>query len=500
MFVGSLVVFGALGSIWALSTPLGASPDEPVHVMRAASVVRGDAGGRSVATPSPGAGIMSAVDYPVTIPQSYAESYLFAACYVFQPDVTADCQPPANTSETPTTTSIYVGSYPPLYYAIVGGPSLVWPADPGIYAMRILSVLLGSTLLSCGVVCARRVDRLGGGSGFVFVGVALAVTPMAIFLMATVNPSGFEVTSAFAAWWGGLALVRAARARSVSRADVALCAVPGMALAWSRPTGLVVLAAIVATVAVFEADKTSLLTLVGDRRVVVAGAAMVVVVLGAAVWSVEAKSLSSFIGAPEPGISKLDAAWRSIQRLPDQAGQMIGRFGWLDTPLPRPALWAWGAAVVALLVSGLWLARWRQRLGIALAIVATIGISTTSEALRAEELGFIWQGRYSLPLAIGIPVLAAVAIGDSRRVTGRLRTVVLVATVAIVPYGQLLAHLASARRYATGVSSPLLAFLTSSTWQPPLPLWVLLALVGAAVAAYGAWLVLLVNRSSEARD
>jgi hypothetical protein len=493
VFGVSFALLGLLGSIWAVSTPLGASPDEPTHAVRAAAVARGDVGGRSIATPSTDPDVLSLVDYAVTVPESYATSYLLVVCYVFRPDVTADCQPLANSSQTPTDTSTYVGSYPPVYYALVGWPSLWWPADPGMYVMRILSVLLGAALLALGVVCAREVDRFGGSSGFVFVGVALAITPMVIFLMSTINPSGFEVASAFATWWGGLALLSAARARAVSSADLVRFSVPAVLLAWSRPTGLVTLAAIIVTVAVFRADRASIRSLVHDRRAQAVGAATAVVVAGAGLWLIQAQALDSFLGAPVPGLTKLEAAWQSLERLPDRLGQTIGRFGWLDTPLPRTALWSWGAAVFALLLVGSWHANWRQRSGIAVVILAVVGMPTVSEALRVDEFGFIWQGRYSLPLAIGIPVLSAVALGDARRVDGRARTGIVVGTVAIVAYGQLLAHLGSARRYITGVDAPMLDFLTASTWQPPVAPGLLLAITCVVIAGYGWWFVALMN-------
>src|SRR5690606_4383154 len=63
VFLASVAVFVALGSVWVLATPPEASPDEPEHTMRAAAVARGDVGGRSVVTPSPGPGQVNRVEY-----------------------------------------------------------------------------------------------------------------------------------------------------------------------------------------------------------------------------------------------------------------------------------------------------------------------------------------------------------------------------------------------------------------------------------------------------
>ena len=46
-----------------------------------------------------------------------------------------------------STVSTYVGRYPPLYYAIVGLPSLAWHTDVAGYLMRLVSGLLSVLFL-----------------------------------------------------------------------------------------------------------------------------------------------------------------------------------------------------------------------------------------------------------------------------------------------------------------------------------------------------------------
>jgi hypothetical protein len=48
----------------------------------------------------------------------------------------------------------YVGRYPPLYYAIVGLPSLVWHTNTAVYMMRLLSGLLCALLLGLAIALA----------------------------------------------------------------------------------------------------------------------------------------------------------------------------------------------------------------------------------------------------------------------------------------------------------------------------------------------------------
>lgn len=487
VFLVSVAVFVALGSVWALATPPEASPDEPMHTMHAAAVVRGDVGGRSVVTPSPGPGVINSVDYVVRIPESYASLPAVPACYAFRPDATADCAPPLGTRMDIVETSVHVGSYPPVYYALVGWPSLFLAASPGVYAIRFVSLLVCAALLASGVVAARETARGGAAC----IGIALAVTPMVVFLASAVNPNSLEVAAGFATWAGCFALLRSARAGLVSSGSLLRAAVPAVLVAWARPTGVVTLAIIAATAAVAEADLRSVRRLLKDRRVVVAAVVVGVAALGALCWVVLARSFSGFLGSPQPDLSAFEAGRQSLAYVPRRLEEMVGWFGWLDVRLPHVVPWVWGAAVLLLTVAGLWAGRARQRLAVVVLLAAALSVSTGSETLRAAEYGWIWQGRYSLPLLVGLPLMCAMFVDDRGALPRRALAWAMAASAVLVVCSFVLAHATSMRRYLTGVSAPLWDHLDASTWSPPLPPYLLL--VGAAVtaAAYVGWLGLL---------
>ena len=87
------------------------------------------------------------------------------------------------------------------------------------------------------------------------------------------------------------------------------------------------------------------------------------------------------------------------------------------------------------------------------------------EAAGAHEAGFIWQGRYSLPLAVGVPIIAGVGVGSSETAArlGRRLALVLVASLAVA---QILAFAQAIRRYAVGAHGPLW-FFGHEQWSPP---------------------------------
>src|SRR3954470_20131928 len=126
-------LLSALSAVWALATPISGSPDEPAHIVRAASVVRGEL----VGTPSPDGHV-------VTVPRYIADTQR-ATCFAFLPRVTANCpgQDVDNRGAAIISTTA-PGLYNPLYYYVVGWPSLLSADDAGIYAMRIVSGILSS--------------------------------------------------------------------------------------------------------------------------------------------------------------------------------------------------------------------------------------------------------------------------------------------------------------------------------------------------------------------
>ena len=168
--------------------------------------------------------------------------------------------------------------------------------------------------------------------------------------------------------------------------------------------------------------------------------------------------------------------------------EMIGVFGWLETRAPGVTYLVWLLALGAILALALALASARFVWALLAATAATVVIPVVVEAAGAHEAGFIWQGRYSLPLAVGVPIIAGVGVGSSEtaRRLGRRLALVLVAGLAVA---QILAFAQAIRRYAVGARGPLWIF-GHEQWSPPGTAPVLI--VGFALAiAVGLWWVVL---------
>jgi hypothetical protein len=156
----------------------------------------------------------------------------------------------------------------------------------------------------------------------------------------------------------------------------------------------------------------------------------------------------------------------------------------------------WVFAFGALL--GLALLAWQRRflLVAGATAVVTVGAPLLFETLQADQVGFFWQGRYSMPIALGVPVLLAMSVATRRprpdiqgmeRLVGAIAIAVVVAQVAA--FGQAL------RRNTVGYNGAL-DFLVHPDWKPPLPAWLLTVLYLVVVSAFAWWVT---SRTPETR-
>jgi len=479
----SFAVLSFLGGLWAVSSPLMSGPDEGAHTIKAVAVARGELRGRDVRVVGDGPTNQSRRDTHVIIPRAYAD---LRACFMFVPTIPAGCAPAVGTDTTPTEATTYTGSYPPLYYALTGWPSRLLSPYRALYAMRFCSVAVCSALLASALVSARRLAPDGAGVA----AVALGLTPLVVFLMGTINPSAFEIAAAMATWASLLDLLRRrgpAPARLVLRVVVAT-----ICFAAVRPLSPVFAMLVVAAVLAMAATPARLRELAGDRRARLGGLAIVIGLAASTLWVVASKAYDSFAGTPQPGVSLGTAVRGVIDLEPWHTRQMYGVFGWLDTPTPWGMVMPWLITCGLVLVVALALGSWRERAVLTGWLAVTVAFPVVAEALRVEKYGYIWQGRYTMPLAVGLPILSAWVISRSNRVPRpAVRDVALVIIIGMA-IGQLLAHGIALTRYIVAVpGTQAFGYLSGTGWRPPLsaPLLFVLSIIGCG--GYAVWLAVL---------
>ena len=448
----TFATFFTIFLLWALATPLFAAPDEPSHMIRGASIVRGQLDGERTGPQT----------FAVDVPSILAAG---PVCFAFEPDVPADCQQLATDSGLITTASRSHDN-PPLFHVLTGWPTLLAGGEFSLYLMRIANAIACAGLLTLSVHNIRRLKTPGP----VALGLGVALTPMVLFLGGPINPSGLATTSALGLWTSALVLIDGATGRSAARA-VTACAIPFWILMLVRRDSLLWGTAIVVLL-MFVAGSKRIKELAQLRPVWAWSAASL---LGAAtMYQLSVRgNVTKFLRIADAagGGSTSDAAGA----LDAYLDQIIGHMGWLDTRVPNLVYQGWTIALVALLVATLALASRRFSLTVLFGLGTIVAVALIVGSIRFPYL----QGRYVLPFAVGLPVIAGYGIANKDRVS--LPAWLVGPAMLALGAMHTLAFAQSLRRYTVGRSGDW-TFLTNPDWAPPLPPWLLLGLYFAAIS------------------
>lgn len=482
-YLGYFLLFAALGAIWALATPLMAYPDEPSHTIRAAAVVRGQVG----VEPGQSFGNGVHVQVPSQIANLEAQK-----CFAFYRDRTADCAPEIPAEDTFDAIGVTsAGTYNPLYYWIVGLPSLFMTGAANIYAMRIVSVIASALFYAAAFMSLRRLRK----PKWPTVAAALGVTPMVLFLSSGINPNSIEIAATLAAFCGLLAALDNSARLGRMLPAIATVGVATAVLANTRSVSLVWLLIAVVTACLFY-RWSDVKRLIRNRYVLVAmGVGAGGVALGL-VWTLVGMNAPPSSGTapegianPDPGVAPYRAFLTMLDRTFDFIPQYVGVVGWLDTPVPQAAIAFWSMLFIGILLLAA-LSRPRKVLwGVVFALGSLAMVPAALQASLVATVGFFWQGRYNLPLLLIVLVSAGLALRThSFPVGSKGRAITRVLVISGVA-AHVLSFLYVLRRYVVGIIdiSTWQTMLTHPSWQPPLGwlgITVLYTLV-LAVAAQG---------------
>jgi hypothetical protein len=493
-----------LGVAWAGGNPPGASPDEPAHVVKAYATGDGQIAGEhytldpNAPPPATTAELkqrqwFDAVGRSYKMPRNIQPDTP-VPCFAFDRNNPASCLNDGHPTPTSDSIDTQMGTYPPFLYVPTGvvmhGSSSFDAAEA---RGRFVDILISSVLIAWAAILAW--DK--GRSPLAFVGLALALTPMVVFLSATTSPNGVEIAAAMCMWAALLHLTRTERATSPKVAWWGLAA-GGAVMELSR--NLDPLFLVVAVVVVLYARGRFLPVPKDPRTTWIEQAeraprmvkTTIAILLVAGVVCI---SWSTFVTAhPALDVSVTTHAIRpAIKALPNQFRQIVGVFGWSETTMPQVMYALWG--LLAFWIGGLalWYGTRRERIALVglgvIIVLADIGISTVIEA----PIGFGMQARYILPLAVGLPMLAGEVLnrhrdragrrrgyGVTRRLEGRIRVV----SFAGIAFLQAVAFVANLHRYIVGQNASW-SLPWNGSWRPPggVAVWTGFAIAGVVCIA-----------------
>jgi hypothetical protein len=455
--------------VWAFANPLFAAPDEPSHVVKASSVVRGvllpDRVPDSRYQMAPAAMRLESAHASVACTQGHVERD--ASCIHYYG---SDRIIPVQT---------LVGRYPPTMYAVMGLPTLLSTNAATIYVMRLMFAVLTAV---CVALAVANMSAVGGALGRM--GVFIALTPMTVFLSGTINPNAAEIAAALLLWSCAIRAVSEANRGTVGRGTIHQLGAAAVFLSVTRLLSPLWTVCIVAVVLVAYATSGTIATLRRQRASRGWLAATVAVSLFQIGWVM--------LCDPIYGDSRSATNWslwkaigESLGRTGPRLEEMVGVFGWTDTKSPMLTFALWGIVVVGAVGWALVAGTRRDRLAFGSLVAVLVVVPTALEVANASDLGLSWYGRYSLPLTVGLPILAVTTI--DRRASGHLRHGVIGWTAALLVLAHVAALYFMMRRFAVGSRGPILFFLDAH-WAPPVPHLVLLAVFTAATG-FLAWVV-----------
>lgn len=470
-----------LAVLWSLASPVFSVPDENAHATKAIAQARGQVIGYTV----PGVKHI-VVDLPVGY--EYSPQLL---CFAYAPERPADCGVELGDRSGAETFNTWVGAYNPVYYAVVGWPSLMFDGNAGVYGMRIASALLGAALLAWAFQAAMS----GSRSRWMPAAVAFSAAPMCLYLIGSVNPNGAELAAATALWAGLLRLIESFDAERphpllprwylwliVTVSSVLLVNARALGPLW-----LLIVVALCFLASGWQPVQRLFMTARSYAWLSVAALAG----LFSVGWTLWGGSLS---GQAEPADAALvggtfvQGLLHTFRTTPDYLQQAIGYFGWLDAPLPVWVYWLFVAALAALVLPALAALRGRALLALFVVIAAAVLVPALVQGYSVGQTGIIWQGRYGLFLYLGIPIVAAWLL---ERISGPLDVVGTrlswIITGSLAAYG-VIAFALVLVRYVIGARSPLAEMFSDPSWQPPLG-WLALA-VSYGLASVGLAIVI----------
>lgn len=430
-----------IGILWAAFVPLGGYNDEWTHARYAAAVVRGEFPvTKCDAKPFKCGDVICDGRCWISVPKSIAEIQGFRAL-AFNPQLpdSAIVDTPSGESGN-TLVRNSAANYPPLYYLLVGWPTLFLNGAAAWYAMRIVSALLCALFLT--LIFAGLSSVMPWGATFLML---IWITPVTVTFFGAINPQGIEILST-----GALAALIFPMGFSKKPSfSVLLTASVVLAVSVNIRTPTVIWNFIVVLMWLLLLNLDTIKSIFSLKRWWIPFLIAIGGVTFSIVWTLSTSHLVSVLGTPNhemgfTGLLKSMAGHTVVHFVP----QMIGDWGWGDNSLPPIIYVMVSALFAAVLIYSIILGSWRARLSLLLGLFSIPITSVMIQYRLLGQSGMMWAGRYNLPVWVAIGVLSTMIIMLS------LRRRQLWAAAGLVEFAALMSAsaLTAAWRYGTGTA------------------------------------------------
>jgi Predicted membrane protein (DUF2142) len=321
------------------------------------------------------------------------------------------------------------------------------------------------------------------------VGLAVALTPMVLSFGSAVNPTAPETAAAIATWACGLVLVSELRAgKDPDRGLVIQLGIAASALVLARHISMFWLA-LIAVILAALLGRNALRRLWRSTSPRIWAAVVAGCVAAQLLWIVLADGLDLSVPIGfEPTLSNTDLVRETVGRAGNFYLEMLGNLGWLDTTLPGLTYLLLTAALGALVLLAVAVGTRPYVIAMFAAMAITVVTPILLEAWQYRTYGLYWQGRYTLPIAVGVPLLAVFALQSE---TGRrvfLRGWFVPALGGMLVVAHVLAFYQALRRWSVGANGPVFYWLHPD-WTSIVPQFLLIVAYSAVFVVFVVWLL-----------
>lgn len=465
----ALVSFGA----WALSSPIGSSPDDQYHL---ASIwcATGERPGLCEEGTEPDNREVSAALVQTSV------------CYAFNSEQSGACQAAGGDDSALVVTDAgnFTGDYPPVFYATM---SMFASENLGlsVLAMRMFNALV--FVVTIGALVSLTAARL---RPVVLWSVLATIVPLGMFIVPSTNPSSWAYTSAAAVFIAVMGYLGAEeRWRTIALGAIAAFAVvigSGARADAAVYAGVAIAGAVVLT---WRRERSYLWRL-----------ALPVLLVAVAVAFYLSTGQSELAGRGlrgETTAGNLSRTLTNLLQVPDLIAGAFGKWGlgWLDTPM-WTIVWVLGLMVFgATIVLGFAVLSARKLIVLLTVVVVTIALPVMILVRSNALVGEYVQPRYILPLLVILVAVALIPLRDRVRLT-LAQAVLLAGAVSVAQAAALHAEL---RRYVVGTDTDRLNLDAHIEWWWGVPwspnaTWFVGTLAFTAAVALLTWLFLRAER------
>lgn len=494
-------IFLVLNLTWSFSIPLGSVPDEGQQMVYSAAIVRGEFLSHSIASYYKQYSPDNEKNIAETVPSYFLWLYYQLGgtiAWVAKGATTPYFQLSKKITAFGKKDAIigtYIGRYPPLYYLLTGLPTLITSYRLALYLMRVFSAFFSALFITIGFHSLKTLKN----SKIVLIGFLLALVPNVFIYSAIVDASGLEIALGLCAWATGITW--AVKNDQVINKSFRKFLIVLSIYSIVRPISPIWAFATL-LFCFMLAGKEKVLQSVKEKVNLIYVGVFLFCCLFTLLWihirgnliyttplqlRLSPQGFTNYYQKPfiqEVFFSLYDSGYL--------IGQMIAQL--IINPFKTMIIeYAWEITLGLILLLAVGLTQKKAAvlsIGFFIFLLVSYAIG---EAKYGHELGLWWQGRYSCPIAVGVPILTFAAL--QKYPSNKLKAIVdyinsnnipLIFASVLVLIGNFSTYFFEIHIYATGSKGGYLPPFHKINWPVPAGLytWMSLYLI--------AWLALIV--------